>query len=168
MTFCWISHLVLVEMESEAERKYPFETGGILLGYITDDADVVVCAQIGPGPRAQHGVWRYHPDHEWQCAEIERIYAESGGQWVYLGDWHTHPKCSPEMSLLDRLTLCRISNHKDAQLTSPIMIIGGGNSRPEWNWVCHQHQHSSFILLSSTQSLVIRCFDMQDIHLARM
>src|SRR3546814_3430816 len=59
----WISNVALGAMVAEADRKFPLETGGILVGYFAENGDPVVCAAIGPGPHAIHWRKRFTPDH---------------------------------------------------------------------------------------------------------
>src|SRR3546814_6988170 len=41
----WISNVALGAMVAEADRKFPLETGGILVGYFAENGDPVVCAR---------------------------------------------------------------------------------------------------------------------------
>lgn len=42
----------------------PWETGGMLMGYVADNGDYVVTQLIGPGPNAKHSRYRFLPDNE--------------------------------------------------------------------------------------------------------
>src|SRR3546814_16884446 len=75
----WISNVALGAMVAEADRKFPLETGGILVGYFAENGDPVVCAAIGPGPHAIHWRKRFTPDHAWQCTQLDEIYEQSSG-----------------------------------------------------------------------------------------
>jgi integrative and conjugative element protein (TIGR02256 family) len=126
-TCVWFARDVIDAMRSEAERTYPRETGGVLLGY-SDAAnnDSVVRALVGPGQRAQHGRWSFVPDHEYHEREVARLYAVSGRIWTYLGDWHSHPAGPLSLSLTDRLTMGRIARSAAARASHPIMTIISG------------------------------------------
>lgn len=133
----WISHAVMKQIVAEADDKFPKETGGVLIGYQADNGEYVIRAFTGPGKGADHRRFLFKPDNEWQCEQLDRIYAESCGEWVYLGDWHTHPRGVPAMSCLDMRTLLKIARHDEARLERPLMMIGGG--RPgKWKWAAHQ------------------------------
>lgn len=158
MNFCWLHETALAEMTQEAERAYPFETGGVTLGYVGDTGEPVVMTIVGPGPDASHSRSRFVPDHAWQCTQIDIHFESSGGKWVYLGDWHTHPNGSPYMSWLDRWTLSRIAQHPEARQTNPLMMIGAGGPY-DWSWLCHQHVGGwLFSLLMRRQFLHVRSF----------
>src|SRR3989442_1461190 len=89
----WIAKTVLQTMVVEARRRAPNETGGVLLGYWADAGrQVVITDAVGPGPQAAHRRTSFEPDHEFQEAEIRRLYRGSGRRLAYLGDWHTHPR----------------------------------------------------------------------------
>lgn len=138
MSFFWLSEIAESFMRAEADRSYPNETGGVLIGYVADNAQPVIVAAIGPGPNAHHSPNRFQPDHAWQCAQLEEIYNNSDGLHTYLGDWHTHPNSSPNMSWLDRRTIRAIAKHSPAMCTHPLMLIGGG-SPDKWQWLAHRY-----------------------------
>lgn len=162
MNCVWISQCALAQLTDEANRTYPLETGGVLVGYRSEDHSVVVSDVLGPGPEARHRRHRFEPDHNWQCAQLDRIFQETEGQSVYLGDWHTHPDGVPEMSWLDRRTLRGIAMHTEAKVAYPVMLIGAGSLQGEWNWKCHQfHAERAFGFIVNCVDLAIRPFSAQ-------
>lgn len=124
----FLPETVMDELEREAERTYPSETGGVLLGFRDRDNEklVQVVGQIGPGPGALHAPDRFDPDSRWQEDQIAQIYEQSGRIATYLGDWHSHPGGSPKPSKLDRSTARRIARHRQARAPNPLMVILGG------------------------------------------
>jgi integrative and conjugative element protein (TIGR02256 family) len=125
----WFGSEVPARMRIEAERRFPRETGGILVGFADETtAEIMVTAVVGPGPSARHGRWTFLPDHRYHEREVARLYNESGRIWTYLGDWHSHPTGSLALSLTDRRTLGRIARSKDARVARPIMIVIAGGS----------------------------------------
>ncbi len=130
-TIVWISKETLAKMLEEAKHKLPDETGGVLLGYWSEQFDEAVITHItGPGPNAIHHPNNFTPDSDYQETEIAKHYEESGRLHTYLGDWHTHPRGKVLLSDTDRRTLRRIAAYKDARLPIPLMAILGGVS--EW------------------------------------
>jgi integrative and conjugative element protein (TIGR02256 family) len=108
-------------------RYIPSETGGILLGYWVTPDEVVITDATSAGLRARHRADGYEPDVGHDQREIARIYAESGRQHTYLGDWHTHPGSEPALSRRDRKTLRAIAADVGARALAPLMmIIGSG------------------------------------------
>lgn len=145
----WISKRGIELMQAEANRCYPLETGGVLAGYLADNGEIVIHAAFGPGPQAKHKRYRFEPHHEWQCQQLNKLYEESGGVHVYVGDWHTHPDASGSMSLLDQFTLRSIAKHPNTRLATPLMIIGSGASM-DWSWMCHQYAGNRLLGLIPT------------------
>ena len=129
----WLKGEVFAQIEHYADGRYPLETGGILVGYVGDNNEPVVHAVVGAGPKALHLANRFEPDHAWQCMQLDDLFMRSAGQWVYMGDWHTHPNGRPKMSRLDRRTMRRISMHAGARISHPLMMIGGGTPN-SWRW----------------------------------
>lgn len=129
----WIHKSVWNELLSEADRCFPNETGGVLLGYESVDTnDVVITYAVGPGPNAIHELASFVPDSIWQQAQIDDYYRESGRTKTYLGDWHTHPSGGSHFSSKDRGTLKRIARTPEARAPSPIMAILYGE-RGNWD-----------------------------------
>jgi integrative and conjugative element protein (TIGR02256 family) len=128
-----MSAAVVYSMQDEAERTFPLETGGVLLGYWASEYTELVISEVtGPGPQAKHETRSFVPDHEYQEAEIARIYQASGRFFTYLGDWHSHPLQEAYLSRRDRRTLRHIGEHKEARAPMPIMsVIGRGPS--DWS-----------------------------------
>ena len=108
----------------EADAWAPLETGGVLLG-VADGANVWIDAVIGPGPAAIHRKASFTPDANYQQQQIATIYEASGRRVSYLGDWHTHPGSTPNLSWRDRRTLRAISRTVNARQPSPLMIVIG-------------------------------------------
>lgn len=163
MSQLWISETAFRDMVEEANRAYPMETGGVLVGYFAESEEPVVFAAIGPGPNAVHLQNRFMPDHSWQCEQLEDLFQKSSGAWVYLGDWHTHPDGSPKMSRLDQRTLRSIAQYKQAENPRPLMLIGG-NSSPDWDWVGFQYRSNRLIRLwASYRQCSLRLFQTSNI-----
>ncbi len=128
----WFAKSAVREMLAEADRVFPLETGGVMMGYWAESRDeVVVCHVTGPGPLAVHSEHAFVPDGDYQESEIARIYKESGRVHSYLGDWHTHPREGVYLSRKDVGALRKISGFAEARAPVPIMaVLGGGD--PEW------------------------------------
>lgn len=159
----WLPRIVLAAMEQEATRCAPDETGGVLMGYWArspvlplaaragateragDDGgmgEIVVVAQIGPGPAAAHSRCAFTPDHEYQDREIASLYDASGRRWSYLGDWHTHPEGSARLSARDERTLRRIADEPQARAPNPVMLVlAGGAPWVPRAWVAVVRSH---------------------------
>ena len=125
------------EITDEVTRKFPLETGGVLMGYSDSAGDVVVTHVIGPGPRAHHALRNFEPDYEFQEEEISKLFRDSGSVCEYLGDWHSHPRGPEALSTTDKNALMNISRHYPARCSEPIMCIVSGDG--DWRtsiWQC--------------------------------
>jgi integrative and conjugative element protein (TIGR02256 family) len=89
---------------------------------------------------------------------LDEIYRSSSGRSVYLGDWHTHPKGSPQMSWLDKRTLRAIARHHESGTSQPLMLIGAG-AAADWTWRGHRYCSSRMKrLVNRLDLLEIRLF----------
>lgn len=126
----------LTALEKLAEEKEPQETGGLLVGYFSeDDKDVVITGITGPGPKAQHGKHSFCPDYEADRVEMARIFKQSGGLAWYIGDWHTHPTGPAYLSFLDRKALINIAKFDLNHVQRPIMLILGRKGSRSSLWL---------------------------------
>ncbi|MCW9023076.1 MAG: Mov34/MPN/PAD-1 family protein [Gammaproteobacteria bacterium] len=119
----WIPKSIFDAMVEEAEKKKPLETGGAFMGYVADNHDVIITDMIDAGVNAIHKKISFTPDQEYQLKEMEDIYYNSEGMTNYLGDWHTHPNGTTNLSLKDKKTLTRIGITPESQNSYPIMVI---------------------------------------------
>lgn len=127
----WIPKSAYLKMCALGKQSFPLETGGMLLGYVADNSDVVVKAIIGPGPNAIHRRYRFSPDAVYQQEELSEHHLRTNGRETYLGDWHTHPLGSTSLSLMDKRTLTRIAFTPSSGISKPIMAICSGG-RNDW------------------------------------
>jgi integrative and conjugative element protein (TIGR02256 family) len=120
----WISADISRALIKEADRCYPLETGGVLIGYRVEPDTVVVTASFGPGPASVHDRYSYRHDHEWEALEIASHYELSARSEIYIGDWHTHPDASSgDLSVTDRSSLRRVIKSREARLSRPVMSV---------------------------------------------
>lgn len=119
----WIASDAWQAIQVLAQAHYPFETGGMLIGYQADDTSVVVTNVIGPGPKAKHARLWFRPDHDYQQNRLDEVFRNSNGGKTYLGDWHTHPNGISALSRKDRRVLRRIAETPEAQTPNPIMLV---------------------------------------------
>lgn len=125
----WLSGRVLLAIRAEADRTYPNETGGVLLGYwATSYTEVVIMDMVGPGLKACHQRSCFVPDAEFQEAELAQRYLRAPERSAYLGDWHTHPEGQPKLSCRDLHTARQIATYKDARAPVPLMGVMAFNT----------------------------------------
>lgn len=158
----WIKRPVLNYIVIEANRSFPYETGGCLMGYWGMPLrEVVITDIIGPGPQAVHRKKSFIPDNEWQTAEVARIYANSGRLHTYLGDWHTHPNSNCcELSWTDSRTLNKIAIFHPARIPTPIMgVLAGGSSWDLKIWSYASPKKLTSLFGNKNKAMEIMLFD---------
>ena len=129
----WVVVAALESVREEAERAWPFETGGVLLGYEPDGSDdVVVTAVTGPGPTALHARSAFVPDDLYHARAIAAVYESSGRRATYLGDWHSHPGGAAAPSRKDRRTLRAMARFRAGRTPNPVMLLAAGSPDAGW------------------------------------
>jgi integrative and conjugative element protein (TIGR02256 family) len=101
----WISDEANSFIIQESQRKYPCETGGILVGNRETEKFKIEIA-IGPGPNAVHKKYSFSRDGMYAQEQLDQFVDQSSGKWDYLGEWHSHPqKAGPSIRDLDSLKM---------------------------------------------------------------
>lgn len=103
------------------------EAGGILLGF-RRGIHLHVVDLTTPHPddtRRRTGFHREATEH--QRIALAR-WSVSGGRMDYLGEWHTHPECSPKPSVIDRKEWKVIVAHR----TTPMLFLILGTMGQPW------------------------------------
>lgn len=127
----WLPEDARETLEWEAKKHSPHETGGMLIGYMTDDS-IVVTRLIEGGPGSIRKRDRFEPDGLWQQEELERVYRDSGRIETYLGDWHSHPRGLGRPSRRDRATAKAVARSRGARTPHPLTIIVTRTWRGGW------------------------------------
>lgn len=148
----YIQDSIIDEMNNLANNHYPLEVGGVLIGYINNDK-VVVTDIVGPGPKAKHKRNSFLPDYKYQEEKIKKIYKQSDRTKVYIGDWHTHPNGSNELSGSDIKVLENISGYSKAKLPFPNMAILSGKNE-KWVIKFWQFRYQKFTILKFSRRII--------------
>lgn len=165
MNIVWVSRTAFDFMVAEAKDKIPYESGGVLLGYLITPREAVVVRAVGPGPNAIHSHSSFSPDGEYHWAEIEAEFKTTEGRHAYLGDWHTHPDGGACLSERDCKTLRKIANDPKSQTSHPLMfILFGGKPWLGAIWRWEPRSWRKFVLDRRVSSLKIQFY--QDDKLA--
>ena len=123
----WLRQSAQIDMEAEADRAHPLETGGVLIGYATRNG-LVVERIVGPGPMATATRTSFLPDTAFQQSELNRIYQLSAGKETYLGDWHSHPDGVPARpSQDDEILLNTVHRKMSVEGLPALMVIVASN-----------------------------------------
>ncbi len=117
-------------MIEESEQRLPNETGGILVGRMdADRAEVAIV--VGPGSGAVHRRDYFRRDGDFSQRELEAIYARFGGQYDYVGEWHSH-SLPAGPSPRDRKSMRWVAQNEHYDLDRPLLIVCQRTWRREW------------------------------------
>lgn len=94
--------------KSELKKVHLLETGGVLLGYVSERTIYVEKAS-GPGSRAIHEPYYFKADPDYVDMFIDIEIANSWNKLRYLGEWHSHLQSEPEPSETDLVSLYEIA-----------------------------------------------------------
>lgn len=113
--------LAVIKAESRKARRV--ETGGPLVGYVTQDGVLIVVDATGPGPKARLESFSVTIDGAHAQKFCDRVYRETDGQSDYVGDWHKHPGISLRPSENDILAIKTMANFEFCPTKYPISLI---------------------------------------------
>lgn len=112
-------------MEKQVMESAEKETGGVLIGYFTDDRIAVVVEASDAGPKAESSVNGFSRDVEYTQRWLEQRVTESEGKIEYIGEWHSHPSEDTRPSSIDTTSLTEIANSPNYLCRTPVMVIMG-------------------------------------------
>lgn len=120
------AHLSMLDLSIKSKR---LETGGVLIGYYSDELDTAIVTQISHVPDdSQQSMFGF-------IRGIKGLVNLFQSLWNfrrhYLGEWHFHPYSSPNPSSDDLEAIKEISVNKNYQCSAPIMLILGGDPNGE-------------------------------------
>jgi integrative and conjugative element protein (TIGR02256 family) len=120
----WCAAAVLESFWTLAAEHSPLETGGCLAGYYARGTDdVVVTHVIGPGLGATHNRTEFLADRAFHDEVLAVLWETSQGRIRYVGDWHTHPGGSPQLSSLDMAFMKHAAKSQEAFLKYSLVAI---------------------------------------------
>jgi integrative and conjugative element protein (TIGR02256 family) len=114
---------VLSLIGSESRKARGVETGGPLVGYVSEIGSLVVTDAIGPGPKARLERYSVTIDGEYAQRFCDRMSSLSDGRIDYVGDWHKHPGVSLNPSEHDVSAMRTMATFKFSPTRHPISLI---------------------------------------------
>jgi len=143
----WHITKILEECKNSGYR----ETGGIVVGYYTENLDCAIVTDVSFSPSdSKHGrSWFYRGVNGLQDW-LNRLWNRKE---YYLGEWHFHPFASAVLSFPDKIQIKKIAKSKSYSCPEPILFIIAGDPKCEWKmhaYVCEKGK--SFIELKGNQS----------------
>ncbi len=108
----------------------PYEVGGWLLGYWSDDERSVFITHATP-PASRGTPFGVRISGRGHRKRFDEAWTASGGLVTFLGDWHTHPASPPTPSERDEKALHKLATDPAYGTPNPLMVIV---STPRWPW----------------------------------
>src|SRR3954451_6261586 len=106
----------------------PWEVGGWLLGYWSEDRDCVVVTHATP-PAARGTAFGVTISGKGHRARFNEAWDRSGGLVTFLGDWHTHPGGPALPSGQDAKAMRQLADDAHFGTPEPLMAIV---TNPRW------------------------------------
>lgn len=119
----FIVRSVLMTIRQEIGRARWTETGGPLVGYISEDEALVVTHAGGPGPKSVLTHSSVLIDGEYAQGFCTKVNREWSGRIDYVGDWHRHPGWSIYPSDRDIEAMKIMATFSDCPIKHPISLI---------------------------------------------
>ena len=96
------------------------ETGGVLLGQIYTDGEIVVCRCSEPCVAGKADRMGFSRSSKTANKIINDAFEGSNGTILYVGEWHTHPEPYPSPSKTDKTSIEEI--YRTANINNPNLI----------------------------------------------
>ena len=101
-----ISEEVFEKMKSFIQdEKYKPEAGGILIGHYLEDNNYSITDVSSPSKLDKSSRFNFTRSKNNAQKIINKIFKDSKGKKIYLGEWHTHPEDYPTPSGLDKKSI---------------------------------------------------------------
>ena len=113
------------QMETQASASGENETGGILVGYFSEDSSAIVTAASDAGPNAESSPTHFSRDVEYTQRWLEEQVRATIMRVEYIGEWHSHPSEDTNPSITDITSLAGIANSENYLCSQPVALILG-------------------------------------------
>lgn len=122
-----VGALSILDRFTQRNKNQP-EAGGVILGKLIGDEIQIMRLSV---PTPLDKASRYNFERHVYSAQIVIDYEfhNSGGEMVYLGEWHTHPEAHPTPSCTDKDMIRRQYKNKGRQTDFLLLVIQGTLSR---------------------------------------
>jgi len=125
-----LSHSVYGKIIGECQRSGKIETGGILIGFYSEDMNnAIITVATNPTEDSKSYKTSFLRGTK-KLLEVLDNYWELGE--YYIGEWHFHPGFSPNPSNIDIMQMKQLSTNKKLKCSEPILLIVGQDSESNW------------------------------------
>ena len=121
----------LTELLERCRAARDEETGGIIIGFYTEELDwaVVTATSAPPQDSKSGGNWFYRGTRGLQRS-LDQFWMQR--HWYYLGEWHYHPQHAPLPSREDGDQMEEFARAPLLRCPEPLLIIIGGDPAGSW------------------------------------
>jgi proteasome lid subunit RPN8/RPN11 len=129
-----LPHAVVQDLRAQRRQRLPNETGGALVGVFDTQYRRVYIVDHIPSPLdSQEQPTGYERGLAGVKQELDRIRACTGGQVVYVGEWHSHPDgYSIRPSTDDENQFAWLQHEREADGLPAVMAIVGDRGTTGW------------------------------------
>lgn len=121
----------IVAIASQSQR---LETGGVLLGRYGEFRDRVIVSEVtGPPRDSRRFPIAFIRGVAGLTRRLRRAWRDD---MYYVGEWHLHPKASPNPSETDRAQILEFSNEADYRCPHPVLVVIGGRPPDSYALSC--------------------------------
>ncbi len=113
------------ELKNYQQKNGEYESGGILVGEIYSTENKVIVKHIIVSKKATRSFMGVNIDKKEMQKELEKVRKETGYEYYYIGDWHTHPEKNPTPSIIDKISYKRTLKTIVLQTNFVVFLIVG-------------------------------------------
>lgn len=136
-----ISENLIERITTVCKLSYPYECGGILIGYYMEDCTTAVVIEI-TNQIGKHKT-RFSREESGLINLLDKLWLKG---YYYIGEWHYHPDNSSKPSNIDINTMRKLSTSNELKCPEPILMIIGGKDE-NWNYNVSVTTKDSYIPL---------------------
>lgn len=123
-----IPEKLIKKLITACKLSYPYECGGILIGYYTENCTSAIVSSI-TNQKGNHRT-RFFRDESGLIRLLNKQWSKG---YYYIGEWHYHPDSSSRPSTIDINTMRKLSMSNGLKCPEPILMIIGGKDG-NWNY----------------------------------
>ena len=125
-----LSNVIYNKLLYLCDEKYPYETGGILIGNYSADCNTAnILDVLAPPTDSKHQHYNFQRGVKGLKTILDKMWKHNK---YYLGEWHYHPNSTSNPSSTDILQMYNLASNSKLCCPEPILIIIGGK-KDNWN-----------------------------------
>jgi len=138
-----ISEQLISEMAKEAEKFYPNEIGGFLIGYYSLDLKTVYLTNFILPKKYKNGSHLFERSIDGLTNFFKNIFKKN--KQYYIGEWHTHPNGSPNYSNTDLKAMKEIASNDKVIIENPILLILSVDNKGKYDFSFYLYANKKLI-----------------------